>query len=169
MKQIEEKQLYQQFFDMVYRICFLYMKQESDAYDMTQETFLRLLKNKPSFDSEEKAKAWLIVTASNCCRTQLSKWWRSRREVYDEELLMAAAPEKTEREDEIRELVWSLDKKYSVPLYLYYFEGYKIHEISVMLKIKESTIQTRLARARTFLRLELEQSRNMEGNEYEIK
>lgn len=163
MNHFDAKQLYQQFFDMVYRICFLYMKQESDACDMAQETFLRLLKNKPQFDSEEKAKAWLIVTASNCCKTQLSKWWRSRREVYDEEIMMAVNPEETEANREIRELVWSLEKKYSVPMYLYYFEGYKIHEISKMLRIKESTIQTRLARARELLKLELDSVCEMEG------
>ncbi len=72
MEEFEAKHLYEQFFDMVYRICFLYMKQESDACDMAQETFLRLLKKKPQFDNEEKAGAWLIVTASNCCKTQLA-------------------------------------------------------------------------------------------------
>lgn len=146
-------------------ICFLYMKQESDACDMAQETFLRLLKSKPQFDSEEKAKAWLIVTASNCCKTQLGKWWRSRREVYDEEMI-AAYPGETEEKREIRELVWSLDKKYSVPMYLYYFEGYKICEISKMLRIKESTIQTRLARARDLLKLELA---SVSGTESDIQ
>lgn len=156
MDQREVKRLYQLFFDMLYRICFLYMKQESDACDMVQETFLRLLKSKPEFDSDEKAKAWLIVTASNCCKTQLKKWWRSRREAYDEETATNMGFALSEREAAVRELVLSLDKKYSVPMYLYYFEGYRVHEISDMLQIKESTIQTRLARARELLKLELE-------------
>lgn len=156
MKQLEAKHLYQQFFDVVYRICFLYMKQESDACDMAQETFLRLLKSKPQFDSEEKAKAWLIVTASNCCKTQLSKWWRSRRNVYDEAAIADISTDGNEHEREIRELVLSLEQKYSVPTYLYYFEGYKIREISAMLGIRESTLQTRLAKARELLKLELD-------------
>ncbi len=58
---------------------------------------------------------------------------------------------------ELRELVFSLEEKYSLPVYLHYFEGYKLGEISDMLGVRESTLQTRLARARELLRLELEQ------------
>lgn len=157
LEQLEAKHLYQQFFDVVYRICFLYMKQESDACDMAQETFLQLLKSKPQFDSEEKAKAWLIVTASNCCKTQLRKWWRSKRDTYDEAAIADIGSSDTGQERELRELVLSLEQKYSVPTYLYYFEGYRIHEISNMLGVRESTLQTRLARARELLKLELDE------------
>ncbi len=157
MEEFEAKHLYEQFFDMVYRICFLYMKQESDACDMAQETFLRLLKKKPQFDNEEKARAWLIVTASNCCKTQLRRWWRSKRDTYDESVLADSSTGAGEQAHELRELVFSLEEKYSLPMYLHYFEGYKLGEISDMLGVRESTLQTRLARARELLRLELEQ------------
>lgn len=57
----EAERLYQKYFSAVYRICFLYMKQEADTFDMVQETFLRLLRSHPVFESDEKAKAWLIL------------------------------------------------------------------------------------------------------------
>lgn len=147
------EQLYQRYYNAVYRICFLYMKNEADACDMVQETFLRLMKNRPSFENEDKAKAWLIVTASNCCKTQLGKWWRVKRGEYDEAQANAILDE---RSNEILQLVFSLDRKYSIPVYLYYFEGYTTGEIAGMLRTNASTIQTRLAKARKLLKMEIE-------------
>ena len=42
----------------------------------------------------------------------------------------------------------SLDTKYRIVVHLYYYEGYSIREISEILHIKETTVQTRLMRAR---------------------
>ncbi|MBQ5319219.1 MAG: sigma-70 family RNA polymerase sigma factor [Oscillospiraceae bacterium] len=153
MNSIEIKRLYEKYFDTVYRICFLYMKNEADAADIVQDVFCRMIKRSPVFDSDEKAKAWLIVTASNCCKTLLKKWWYKLTE-YNE----AMGKEKTEMSDNsVLTAVWELDKKYSLPVYLYYYEGYKTAEIAEILNEKQSTIQTRLAKARELLRLELEE------------
>ena len=152
MDSVEIKRIYELYFDTVYRICFLYTKNEADAADVVQDVFCRMIKHKPSFDSDEKAKAWLIVTASNCCKTLLKKWWYKRAE-YTE----AMEKEQTELDDNsVLAAVLELDRKYSVPTYLYYYEGYKTAEIGEMLNEKQSTIQTRLAKARELLRLELE-------------
>ena len=147
------KEFYELYFDMVYKICYLYTKNEADSADITQEVFYRLIKYAPSFETNEKAKAWFIVTASNCCKTLLKKWWY-RPVTYP------AESENTQMEfkdNSVLEAVLSLDKKYSVPIYLYYYEGYKTAEIGAMLNEKPSTIQTRLAKARELLKLELEE------------
>lgn len=145
------KQIYDKHFDTVYRVCFLLVKNEADAKDMTQETFYRLIKHSPLFESDEKAKAWLIVTASNCCKTLLKKWWYKRSDAdgdFKEEICKFS-------DNEILKTVLSLDKKYSIPTYLYYYEGYKTAEIAQMLNEKQSTVQTRLAKAREILKIEL--------------
>jgi len=48
-----------------------------------------------------------------------------------------------------------LDLKYRTLLYLYYYEEYKIHEISAMLGLNENTVKTRLRAARKKLKLEM--------------
>ncbi len=50
----------------------------------------------------------------------------------------------------------ALPGKYRLPLYLYYYEGYSVKEVGELLDLKPSTVQTRLARARTKLKEELE-------------
>ncbi len=153
MKQREVQELYEKFFDTVYRICFLYMKNEADTCDMVQETFLKLLLNEAKFDTQEKAKAWLIVTASNTCKSSLRMAWRKKRVVYEESMIL----EQVARDDApVLELVRSLEDKYGIPVYLYYYEGYQTGEIAKMLGSNPSTIQTRLAKARKLLRMELE-------------
>lgn len=48
--------------------------------------------------------------------------------------------------------VMSLSEHYRIIVYLFYYEGYSIGQISNILRIKETTIQTRLSRAREKLR-----------------
>lgn len=40
--------------DMVYRICFLYLKNEQDAYDAAHETFVRLIQKDPVFPGDSR-------------------------------------------------------------------------------------------------------------------
>ena len=47
-------------------------------------------------------------------------------------------------------------KKYRIPLFLYYYEGYKISEIAKILREKESTIKMRLANGKKMLKKEME-------------
>lgn len=76
-KQERIQEIYNRNSDMVYRICYLYLKNEQDAYDVTHETFIRLILREPEFSSREAERAWLIRVAVNCCRDMLKSWWRS--------------------------------------------------------------------------------------------
>lgn len=153
-KNFNEEQLYQKYFNVVYKICFLYIKEQTATYDMVQETFEKMIKYKPKFETEEKAKAWLIVTASNLCKTHLNKWWNKKRVPYEPE--MENITEQSFENIGLKEMIDKMEYKYSVLLFLYYYEGYKIREIAEMLKEKESTLKARLVKARKILKLELE-------------
>ena len=54
---------YEMYFDMVYRICYLYMNGcGADSEDACQQVFLKYMEHGGGFDSGEHEKAWLIVT-----------------------------------------------------------------------------------------------------------
>ena len=59
--------------------------------------------------------------------------------------------------------VMNLPYKYKIPVYLYYYEGYSVKEISEILGEKETTIQTQLSRARKKLKLQLEKEGFYDG------
>lgn len=161
MKVKEAEALYHKYFAAVYSICFLYMKNEADACDMVQETFLQLLQGRFQYQSQEKTKAWLIVTASNCCKKQLRKSWRKKQVAYDAALHDRG---KEDPDNLLLRMVEELEEKYRLPVYLYYFEGYHSAEIAKILHVNASTIRSRLAKARELLRLELAPEKNLQDN-----
>lgn len=159
MEKYEQERIYDLYFDTVYKVCFLYMKNHADAQDLTQETFCQMIRKPFRYESDEKAKAWLIVSASNLCKNQLKKWWIRKTVSYEDGI-----GEKLEnisgvdgKVSDVYRTVMSLEEKYAIPTYLYYYEGYTTAEIATLLNVKQSTIQTRLAKARKILRLEFEE------------
>ena len=53
--------------------------------------------------------------------------------------------------------VMKLDKKYRVPLLLFYYEGYSTQEIANLLGLPGKTVSTRLFRAKTKLKVYLKE------------
>ena len=146
-------QIYNRHVDTVYRICFMFMKNRHDAEDMVQNTFLKLMKDKTVFQSEEHEKAWLIRTAANLCRDHFRHWWSKTtglKEVTETDAVQSRAT------DEILEKVMALPPKYKTAIYLYYYEGYSTVEIAEILKKDPSTVRGYLHNGRKILKLELE-------------
>ena len=135
---------YNRHVDMVYRVCYSFMKNQTDAEDMVQETFLRLLSNQKKFADERHEKAWLIVTASNLCKDTLKKWWRTNENIDDYPDL----PQKTNGSSSVMEAILSLSDDYKTAVYMYYYESYSTAEIAQFLGCPDATVRSRLARAR---------------------
>ena len=133
----------------VYRVCFAYMKDHAETEDAVQETFFRLIKKAPAFESEEHEKAWLIRTATNVCKNTLKHWWRKRENIEDHYDLAAQEPAET---DDVMTAVTALPEKYKTVVYLYYYEGYSGKEIADILKKPRSTVRNHLHEARAILK-----------------
>ena len=58
---------YECYCDMVYRICMLYLKNESDARDGLQDIFLKMWEKQPVFENASHEKAWLVSTTKHYC------------------------------------------------------------------------------------------------------
>ncbi len=140
--------------DMVYRIAYTYLKNRTDAEDISQETFLKLYLREEPFRDAESEKAWLIrVTLNSCCNLKKS-FWQSRRDEMPERL--TSAENFTVEESRLYHAVFSLPEKYRVVIHLYYYEEYSVKEISEITGQNPSTIQTQLDRGRKRLKKILE-------------
>ena len=64
----------------------------------------------------------------------------------------AQAAEEAERRNEILRAILKLPKKYRLIIHLYYYEDYDTKEIAGILRMKEATVRTRLARGRKILK-----------------
>jgi len=140
--------IYDRQVDTVYRVCYSFMKNKSEAEDLTQETFLKLMSCDQVFENERHEKAWLIVTASNLCKDTLKKWWRKNEDI-DEYRDIAQSGE--DMDNYVLEAILQLPQDYKSAVYMYYYEGYSTAEIAKHEHCAEATIRSRLARARKML------------------
>lgn len=139
--------------DLLYRICFLILKNEQDVGDVIQETFIQYMKKHPNFESEEKKKAWLIKVSQNKCKDFLRFHKRHSYIPLDEveDVLMGTSDVEPSHKVQLEE-IWELDYKLKSVVILYYIEGYSIKETAQMLAISESACKKRLERARNKLK-----------------
>lgn len=132
--------------DTLYRIAYTYSGNRSDAEDIVQEAFLKYIKKKSKFDSDEHEKAWLIRVTINLCKDYLKSFWHKNTTELTEDVIV---PQEENRQ--IWDSVRRLSPKYRIVIELYYREGYSIKEIAMILKKNPSTIGNQLSRAKRLL------------------
>ena len=140
--------LLQQYGNSLFRFCLFTLKNESDAEDVIQETFIKYLQKAPAFADTEHEKAWLFKVASNLCLDLLRYQKKHRQEELDTAQYMATAIENTE----ILEALLELPEKFRLVLILYYVEGYRIHEIAEIIQKSPSAVKMRLQKGRNLLK-----------------
>lgn len=142
------------YLDMVYRIALNWFRNPADAEDAAQNAMLRLWRTDTEFQGEDYLRHWLVRVTLNECKRMSAHPWRRRTVPLDQcpEPVFSDPAQQT-----LYQEVMELPVKYRVPLYLYYYEGYKVDEVGELLGLNASTVQTRLARARAKLKTQLKE------------
>lgn len=139
--------------DDIFRLVYSYTKNYADTCDITQNVFIKLYKNINKFtnmNTTKDIKKWLIrVTINECKSLFISPWKRKIVSFNNEEENKQYI--KT-LDSDLLQIVFELPKIDRIIIYLYYYEGYKIKEISSIIHLSETAIQTRLLRARKKLK-----------------
>lgn len=139
----------------VFRVAYGYLRNHADADDVTQAVLLKLWRCDTEFADDEHVRRWLIRATVNEC-TSLYRTLRRRPENIDDYLETLRAPESDgedgDRATELLRRVLELPARYSVPVYLYYYEGYDTRQAAELIGVPEATLRTRLARARRKLK-----------------
>ena len=95
------------------------------------------------------------MTASNICKNKLRNWWNRGVNLESiqnlTELSQVDSSQGDIENDYVLNEVLSLPEKYKLPVYLYYFSGYKTDEVAKILKKNPNTVRTLLRRARKIL------------------
>jgi len=139
--------LIEKYSDMLIRISYSYMKNLSDAEDITQDVFIKFLEKRPEFENIEHEKAWLLRIAINLSKDKLKSAYFKNTAPLEGDFI-----DTNQKDDETIQAVLSLPLKYRSIVLLYYYEDYSISEISNILNIKESTIGSQLSRGRKLLK-----------------
>lgn len=136
----------------IYRIAFSYCNNQSDAEDVTQNTFLKLLQSDELFNNNEHMKKWLFRVAINNCKDMSKSFWKRKIVPLDELNENNWGEEFSIEDSNLYYAITKLPQKYKLVIHLFYFEDYSIKEISEILNLKVTTVQTQLMRARNKLK-----------------
>ncbi len=136
--------------DMIYRIAYANVRVKADAEDVFQEVWCRYYQKNKTFESEEHRRNWLINVTLKCCKKIYSSV-RFKRTVLTDDVFMLEN-KLPERDFEIYHAVIHLPEKYRTPIYLYYYEGFSVNEISEITKTNASTVRSQMKRGREKLK-----------------
>ena len=133
---------------MVYRICFMYLRNKDEAEDAFQDIFLRYIQANRHFESDEHEKAWLCKVSFNRCKDILRSF---RFKTTSLESIAEPYYENSE-EGAVLEAVLKLPTKYKDVIYFHYYEGYTAAQIAKILKCGENAVYSQLSRGRQMLK-----------------
>ena len=144
------QELVERYQNSLYAVAFNVCKNQQDAEDAVQDTFLQYYNSKKEFESEQHIRAWLIRVAINKAKNMNLSFWRKNKTSLEDymETLVFETPES----EHLFETVMGLPEKYRIVIHLFYYEDYSVREIGEILKISESNVKVRLSRGRMLLR-----------------
>lgn len=150
--------LFQQYETEVYRMAYVYVKNENDALDVVQEVAYRSFKNIKSLKKPEYFKTWLIritITHAIDCLGIAKKVVPLRPEfeefmgTYDEDLSLSLT---------IQDLLNTLDEDEKSIVLLKFYNDCTFKEIAVILEIPLGTAKSILYRALEKLRTQTKEA-----------
>ena len=146
----------------IFRLAYRLTRNESDADDVVQETFLRAYRNISSFDGRSSFRTWACQIATNCALDVLRRHRKMPSEELDESL-----PAERSRGDErqverlgfagaLARGMQTLSGNERTAFVLRHYEGMSIGEIGRVLGTEESATKHTIFRAVRKLRQVLE-------------
>ena len=152
---VSQKQLYQQYADVMLGVCYRYTKSLVDAEDVLQEGFIRVFKNLQQYRHQGELGAWIrrimVTTALNFLKRNA----RYQNDLAFDKLEMHPVtdenPEVLLDTKELASLIQQLPTGYQTIFNLHAVEGYSHVEIGELLGITDGTSRSQYARARALM------------------
>lgn len=162
--------LVRRFERFVFTTIFFDVKNSEDAYDLSQEVFLKVYRALPSFRADSAFSSWLYRICKNTSYDFLRKANKTKTvsisslvfddsekadfDIPDDDYKNnpEEAYEKEERAMIIQKAIEELSEDHKEVIILREIDGYSYAEISGILGIEEGTVKSRIARARENLR-----------------
>jgi RNA polymerase sigma factor (sigma-70 family) len=152
------ERLYRKHAGDVYRYALVVLRNEADAEDVTQTTFMNAYRAMERGERPRNPQNWLITIAHNVCRQRFRQSQRRPSEVvYEEELAEAVVDEDAISAEDIRRAIGHLGFNQRSALVMRELEGRSYQEIAEILGVSVSAVETLIFRARRALREQLEE------------
>ena len=150
----------------VYNLALRVVKDENEALDLTQETFVRAWTALPNFKGQSQFRTWLYRIVTNLCYNRLPNLRRSLNDLGDDVMedipeTKSSTPaqeiESNETRQHLYQAIDSLDAHYKILITLRYQNELSYDEIASTLNLPLGTVKTGIFRAKELLRKSLAQ------------
>ncbi|MFX3673589.1 MAG: sigma-70 family RNA polymerase sigma factor [Paenisporosarcina sp.] len=148
--------LFQKYEQDIYRTAFIYVKNESDALDVVQETAYRSFKYIKNIKEPKYFKTWLIKITISCaldCLRKQKNIIQIRPEL--EEFISGDVNEDVILIMTVRDIIERLNEDEKSVIILRFYQDLTINEVAQTLNIPLGTAKTILYRALKKLRIDL--------------
>ena len=152
-----QENLYRLYASTLFSVALKYARNYSEAEDILQESFITIFEKIGQFKNKGSFEGWLKRIVINTALQRYRK--QAVFEIINEENIELVEVEIEEDEISLQfllKIVQELPDRYRLVFNLYALDGYSHKEISQMLKIKEGTSKSNLARARMILKEKVE-------------
>ncbi len=161
----ELEQIYNEAYKAVFWTAMALLKNEADAEDIVQDTFVSLIESYDSIEDKSKVVAWLKKTAANKCLNRLTRTKTDNVEDGFFETIEALPedflPDSIAESEETRRIIMNiidniLSDDIRRTLVLFYFDEMSTKEIAEVLGIPQGTVLWRLSFAKKRIKKEVE-------------
>ncbi len=156
MATLDFEKLVEDYYMPLYRFAFSLSRQESDAADLTQQTFLLWASKGHQLRDPSKVKTWLFTSLY---REFLGRKRQQDRFVEAESSAEAVAAQTVAATvvnqldgDIVQRALFALEEIYRAPLALFYLQQHSYKEIAETLEIPVGTVMSRISRGKEHLR-----------------
>lgn len=129
----------------LYKMAYLYMKNETDALDIVQETVARAFASIHSVKEPMYFSTWLTKI---CINTALESIRKTSKIIYMEQPIAEIAEDLAlEEKMDLLEAIEQLDEKYKTVIILKYYQDLPVKDIAELLNCPQGTVKTNIHRA----------------------
>ena len=150
----------------VYNLALRVLKNEDEAMDLTQDTFVRAWTALPNFRLQSQFRTWLYRITTNLCYNRLPGLRRALNDLGDDVIADVVSRdaafanpsgeiERAETRAHLQHAIGDLDVKYRLLITLRYQSELSYEEIAETLNLPLGTVKTGIFRAKAQLRAAL--------------
>jgi RNA polymerase sigma-70 factor, ECF subfamily len=159
--------LVNKYYSKVLNVCKRYFKSHENAYDATQDVFMKVIVEKGilKYRGESQFWTWLYSVTSNTCKTLLLKQKRCHKLYSNEYQEICREKEerfnrlnnpeqqilKNRKNDIIHRTLGELPAKYQKVIYLFYWKGCSYKDAAEIIQVSQQVVGMHLLRGKKML------------------
>lgn len=144
--------LIDQWYPIIRIFCYRCVNNWTEADDLTQEVFLKMVVNFPDYNEKGKFKSWIFKIAANTCKDYYRQKAKNHffatkeNEVSEQEMAENDFAGNVVERESLNSILNSLPYKYRECIILRYYYQFTLEEIGELLHVPKSTVNTRIRR-----------------------